>query len=332
MKLFADNRRAYFKKFIEQAPEEEEVTKSAIIGNLVDCLLLHPQNFDSHFYISTCASPPTGLMLDFVNALYKYTILATSPEANDWNITKPFEDIARDAYKESGFKITLEAVLNKFKDKDPELYYKELRDTKPKNLTVISLTDISIAERIVEELKSNPFTYEIINQQDTDDITVHNQLQIEDFTVFGLTMKAMLDKVIIDHKEKTIQIIDLKCVWSVENFFEEYYLHRRAYIQALIYVYAMSHYINECDICEGYKILNPMFLVCDSTNFCKPVIYKLSNEDFTNASEGFSYKNKFYKGVRHIIEELLWAKENNEWRMCKEVSDKRGIVELKKLY
>ncbi len=52
------------------------------------------------FGISALASAPTGLMLDFVEALYRHSANATDEFGN---ITREFEDIARDAYVDSGF-------------------------------------------------------------------------------------------------------------------------------------------------------------------------------------------------------------------------------------
>ena len=128
-----------------------------------------------------------------------------------------------------------------------------------------------------------------------------------------MLLKSMLDKVIINHKEKTITVYDLKCTWSVENFYKEYYLYRRSYIQAFLYYRAMYDLTREGQVYEGYKVLNPKFIVCDSINYYTPLIYELSDADMKDAYFGFTYQDRRYPGVKEIINELQWALEHDIW-------------------
>lgn len=324
LKLFSDSKRLYYKKYIDGKPEEEEITKAAIIGSLVDCMLLEPDTFDERYFISA-GSKPTGLMNEFVEALYKHTMLAIR---DDGTIGREFIDIAKDAYEDSGFKQSIDVVLNNFVKSGAESYYNELRQVRPKNLTVITLRDVETANGIIETLKTDENTYEIVNQQTTDIITVLNQLQIEGVMIHGLKMKGMLDKVIIDHAKKTIQIYDLKCVWEVERFYEEYYLYRKAYIQAYVYTTLINIWKEENDL-EGYLVLYPRYIVCDSANWHRPIIYQASPGDILEADEGFNYKHRHYTGVRTIIEELLWSMEYDAWDITMKNHLRRGISPLK---
>jgi len=138
----------------------------------------------------------------------------------------------------------------------------------------------------------------------------------------------MMDKVVIDHEEKTVQVYDLKCTWSVENFLEEYYLYRRAYIQALLYYKAAIHYMNNTPEIRGYRVEPPKFIVCDSTNYYNPLIYTLSDKDLENAYNGFTHKNREYKGVATLIKDLQWAIENNTWNISRENSMNNGLVNI----
>ena len=100
---------------------------------------------------------------------------------------------------------------------------------------MITTEDVQNSEKIVNELKNNFVTSKVINLVSDKRFTVNNQLQIEGYAVDGHFFKSMMDKIVIDHEERTINIYDLKCTWSVENFYEEYYLYRRSYIQAYLY-------------------------------------------------------------------------------------------------
>jgi hypothetical protein len=328
LKEFSLNRKKYHKKYILSEKVEDEDNKATTMGRIVETLLLEPEEFDNRFYMSVCLSAPTGLMLEFVEALYKHTMQATDEMGS---ITRSFEDISRDAYADSGFKIKYEAVMTKFIGSDAEIYYNEIRQVKSKGLTVVGSDEINNAQKIVDELRTNSITSEIVNLINSARYTVHNQFQIEGYSVSAHLFKSMLDKIVIDHEQKKIWIYDLKCVWAVEGFYEEYYLYRRAYIQAYLYYHAVkSLTIDSQSELSGYEVQYPRFMVCDSTNYYSPLVYTTSFMDLKDAYDGFEYKGRTYPGVKQIIEDLKWALENDVWNISRENYLNNGLVNLKK--
>ena len=323
LKDFSMDRKKYHRKYVLNEIIEDEDSKAATTGRLVETLLMEPEEFENRFHLSSCISTPTGLMLEFVEALYRHTKDATN---EDGVLTRTFEEISKDAYVDSGFKIKYEAVMSKFMDSEAEIYYKEIREVRSRNLTVVTTKEIESAEKIVTELRTNPITADIVNTVKSVNFDVYNQLQIEGYEVFGHKFKSMLDKVIVDHKAKTIQLYDLKCTWSVENFLEEYYLYRRAYIQGYLYYWAVKHHFAELD--EEYTILSPKFIVCDSTNYMNPLVYEMTNEAFANAEEGFEHKGRKYPGVKQLVQDLQWAMENDKWNISRENYINNGLVKL----
>jgi len=325
LKEFSMDRKKYYRKYILGEDVEDKDTQAATTGRVVETLLLEPELFDERFYMSSCIEAPSALMLAFVNALYKFTKEATDDHGN---VTRSFEDISKDAYVESGFKIKYEAVIGKFVGSDAEIYYNEMRTVKSRGLTVVTAEDVTNAEKIVEELRNNPVTKDVVNLVSSSRYSVHNQLQVEGYEIDGMKFKSMMDKLIVDHEAKTIQVYDLKCTWSVENFLEEYYLYRRAYIQAYLYFWAATHFREDDQELTGYQILPPKFIVCDSTNYYNPLIYTLDYNDLDSAYAGFTHKNREYKGVRTIIADLQWALENNVWNISRENSLSNGLVNI----
>jgi hypothetical protein len=322
LKDFSTDRKKYHKKYILNEVIEDEDSKAATMGRMVETLLMEPHLFDERFYLSTCMATPTNLMLEFVEALYRHTVEATS---EDGTVTRSFEDMCKDAHAESGFKIKLDAVLTKFIGSDAEVYYKEIREVRPKNLTVVAAQDVTNAEKIVTELKTNPVTADIVNLTSDSRYSVYNQLQVENYEVEGHMFKSMMDKVIVDHDKRLIYVYDLKCTWSVENFYDEYYLYRRAYIQGYLYYYAAKHHFVEL---EGYNVLYPKFIVCDSTNYMNPLVYGMTMDSFENAEKGFEYKGRKYPGVKQLIEDLKWALDNDKWNISRENYLSNGVVKL----
>lgn len=325
LKEFSLDRKKYHRKYVLGESVEEKDSYASVVGRLVETLLLEPEEFENRFYMSACATAPTGLMLAFVDALCKYTMESTNENGE---VTRSFEDIAKDAYAESGFKIKFDAVIGKFVGSDAEIYYNELRNVKANNLTVVTTEDVTNAENVVSNMRTNIVTANVVNLVNSARWEVFNQVQIEGYEFDGMKFKSMMDKMVIDHNDKTIQVYDLKCVWAVENFYEEYYLYRRAYIQAFLYWKAATAFKNENDLGD-YEVSPIRFIVCDSTNYYNPLIYQLSMEDILEAYEGFEHKGKKYPGVKDIIEDLKWAIENDIWNISRKNYTSQGMVKLK---
>ena len=325
LKEFCLDRKKYHRRYVLNERVEEGINKAATIGRIVETLLLEPEEFDGRFYLSVCSKAPTSLMLDFVNALCKHT--AESTDKDTGTVTRTFEQIAQDAYVDSGFKIKFEAVLTKFIGSDAEIYYKEMREVRAKGLTVVTTEDIANADKTVNELKTNFVTSEVVNLVNSNRYTVLNQFQVEGYSVDGHLFKSMMDKVIIDHNEKTIQVYDLKCVWAVENFYEEYYLYRRSYIQAYLY-WKAAESLAKFEL-KDYKALYPKFIVCDSTNYFNPLIYTMTDVDIDDAYNGFEHKGRVYPGVNSLIQNLEWAIANDTWNISKENYINNGVVNIR---
>jgi hypothetical protein len=335
LKIFSQDRKKYNRLFIEnnkteKDEEDEKDTKSTIVGKLVECILWEPDLFDKKFHLSACANSPTGLMESFVESLYDYTKEATNEEGN---IIRSFEDISRDAFNKSGFSGkasgSYENVIKRFIGSDNEIYYNEIRTVRANNLTVVTVNDVTNAEKIVEELKTNPITKDIVGLVDSKRYTIKKQYQIEGFKIDGHIMKAMMDLVVIDHFKQSIFVYDLKTTWSVENFFSEYYLYRLAFLQAFVYYAAAVYMTKTIEEYKDYKVLPPQFIVCDSTNYYSPLIYTLTEKDLEEAYDGFEYRGKKYNGVKTIIADLKWALQENCWNISRENYLSNGIVKLK---
>jgi len=327
LKDFSFDRKKYYKKYIMNEEVEDKDTLASLMGRIVETLLLEKELFDSRFYMSCIASAPSGLGLKFVEALYEHTRKATDEQGN---INKSFEEISKAAYIDAGYKLTYETIIKKFVGSDDEIYYNEIRTVRANHLDVVTAQDVTNAENIVATLKNSFVTSDIVNLVDSNRYTVLNQFQVENYTVGEHKFKSMMDKVIVDRVEKTIQIYDLKCVWAVEEFYKEYYLYRRAYIQGYLYWRAAMSLTKDINH-EFYKytVLPPKFIVCDSINYFSPLIYEMSKEDLSEALFGFEHKGKRYPGVKEVIEDLKWALDNGIWNISRKNYLNGGVLNIK---
>jgi hypothetical protein len=91
---------------------------------------------------------------------------------------------------------------------------------------------------------------------------------------------------------------------------------------------ACTKFKEELDIAD-YYVEYPKFIVCDSTNYFNPLIYKLDTDDIQDALIGFEHKGRKYPGVTSLIEDLKWAKENDIWNISRENYLSNGLVNLR---
>lgn len=326
LKEFSLDRKKYYKKYLLHEEVEDKDTNAIVMGKLVETILWQNELFDDKFYMSSCVEAPTGLMLKFVEALYETSRSATN---EDGEITKTFEEMCNEAYLASGYKISLDRVMKSFIGTDAEIYYNEIRTARSKKLTVVTAEQVNMAEKIVEELKNNQFTRDIVNLMSNARYDVKIQFQVEGYEVNDLIFKSMMDLFVIDHLKKTIQVYDLKVVWAVENFYDEYYLYRRAYMQAYLYYMAAIHYRSEINSeVSDYTVLPPKFIVSDSANYYNPLIYQMTDKDLIEAYDGFEYKGRNYPGVKETIEDLKWALNMNVWNISRKNYQSNGLVFL----
>ena len=319
LRLFVKDRRKFYKERVLKEPKVEEYNRAILIGSLVHCLLLDPHEFDNRYVMSTCEAPPTGMVLAFTESLYRHTIASMDEKGN---VTADFRNLLDIAYVESGFKITLEAAVKKFNDTGKD-YYEQLVKAKAQGLEIVCMDDISIANKIVEIVKQDPFVGKYFTN------TELCEQQIEGFEIKGVKMKAMLDKIIPNHEEKTLQIIDPKVVYDNQNFVYEYYVKKQGYIPAYVYYEALKSGLLDLgfDYSE-YEVLPPIFIAIDSGCYYAPVQYKVSKESLEKAYLGWEENGRKYKGVKEILQDLIWCKETENWTINKQTFDNQGIIEI----
>lgn len=317
IQLFYNDRKKFYKEFIQGQKKDDSINQSMLIGNLVHTLLLEEENFYQKYHVSSLDYYPTDNMLQFCDLLYKYTI----ENLEEGKLSIPFMEVATLAYNDCDYKIKLPVVLKKF-DASGKAYYNELLEYKSKGIEVISQDDLAIASKIVEICKTDQFVGPILT-----DTTSFNEIKITDFVINEIPFKAMLDKVIIDHNKKTIQIYDLKIVYENFSFYREYFLKKKAYLQGLIYKLSLESRTYDLGFdYSGYTILDPIFIAVDSGCYNRPLMYKLDSE---KAKYGFEEGLNVYKGLDEILAEVKWAIDNEIWNISKEDYENNGFVQLK---
>lgn len=341
LKVFVEDRKKYYRKFILEEPLKEE-SNSLTFGSLVDCLLFTPDDFDNRFCLSVTDAPKPQYR-KLIDELMKVTESSLDEQGE---VTRELEDMLLEAYNNVKYdyagnivdfkRDSFEKVKLKFIGSELEMYYRQLRESYGKE--VIDSSTINTALAVINELRSNPITSEVINAVDSERYTVFTQFPIIGSVKPLLTIEAegedfeakcLVDKLIIDHKEKQVWIYDLKTGWDNENEFLNNYFKYKYYIQAALYYYLVMQWKAKQPDIKEYVVRLPQFIAVDSNNYKSPLIYTTDQENFNQGMKGFTIKGRYYPGVIRAILDLIWHKRTGIWNISRENYKNNGVVSIR---
>lgn len=305
---------------------EDEDSTYLRMGSAVDCLLTQPDKWEEEFYVME-HDRPQGLMGKFVESLPLGLSIAS------------LHDSYQEAYEASGYKVPIERVINWFWSNDSAVnYYNQRNEVLTKDVIILDKTEYERVSNAVSLIKENPYTLWYFLG---DEPHIERLLQLDIyFEIKGVECKALLDGVVIDHKNKTIQPFDLKTtskgVFSFENSFVSYGYFR----QAAMYTEALHSYIKDRSLydpdIEQYTLLPFKFIVVDSRqNSTSPaLIYNTTNNDITVGLYGGKLKHSdtTVKGVYQLIDDYLWHTKEDKWLLPREIYESKGEVPLNVFY
>jgi hypothetical protein len=212
-------------------------------------------------------------------------------------------------------------------------YWHEL--TKCNGRTMIDSEQNQVITKVVESLRNHQFTKHIFEQESLNQLAIYFELD-------GIQCKALLDRVNIDHKAKTLQPIDIKTIGDYTKSFKFNAQRFRYDIQAAWYTEALGQWsrFNYPD----YEIL-PFQFVVESTKypgFC-PLVFTCSQEDLNAGKYGVNiithvelfkhYDSKIierpraYKGFLEGLKLYQWYQENS-YELDKEIVESKGNLTL----
>ncbi len=329
VKKFIGDREGFVKELIYGEPVERKETVSTIMGSLVHTLILEKERFDEKYAIASMI-PPVGQMKELCDNLYLRTVKCMTDEGEvtlqlSTLLEQAIQDTKYDAMGvEKAFKgKSLEKIVEMFAG-DPELYYKELRSNHGK--TVVSIYQIEKAEHIVNEMKSNEWISRWINAVDTEEQQVYNEQPIL-FRYKDMEMRALIDRIIVNHETKTVEVMDIKTTWDGDGV-SYTYTSKLWYIQAAVYDMSIKHFVVDNGL-EGYTIEPIRWLIADTTGFNRSVSYKTSVMDLERAYNGFKTRTgRKYTGTIEALEEIMWCQNTGIWNTTREVVSNKGEMTL----
>jgi hypothetical protein len=190
-----------------------------------------------------------------------------------------------------------------------EQYYNVIQSGKK----IISQQDWNDAMEMFNAFRSSPYLKELFGTKSTKDIEYIYQPQfLVDMPLPSgkvVKVKVMVDLIVVNHKEKTIQLVDLKTSAMPAYDFAENFVKYRYDIEAAVYTDVVDIIRSMDEEYLDYKMLP--FLFTDISRVDKvPVTYEYdprSESQFT----GFSFKDYHYKPYYQLLDEMVAYEEDN---------------------
>lgn len=280
-------------------------TNSVRIGSITDDLLNDGFKLEDKYYIFDGKKPTAtlGNLADIITKNYN--------EIPDDN--KILEIINHNSYwKRSGDEVKLKNI----EDNDFRNYLEAFYESKRK--IVLSSNDYALGKELADTIRTHEFSKYIFS----DVYDRYTQFKFE-IKYKGIKFRGIIDFVLIDHKNKTVNLIDLKtgkdqCLYFMNNFIKYKY-----YFQESIYIKAFNFICKKLGL-KGYKLLPFKFLYISRYEKI-PLEYAVTKKWHNAAIKGFITDSGYkYKGLDETIEDIKWHWKNKVFDLPKEVYESNG--------
>lgn len=335
IKLFSSDPVKFYEEFKLGKRRRDKKNTGMIIGDLVD------------FYILGCK----GDDLEFMNRLEERFVLFEGNISSKqvFMLADYIFEEAESSLDEKGqitcdFDSMFQAAIirvqaeGKYKGKDSdkilEDFYdngKHYYDKKIENIgkTVIEASLVDKAKGIAERLIHDSFTKDIFKGEEHVEIFTHFAIEWKYPLLLNrhYPCKSEIDLLKIDHEFRIIHPIDLKTTYDNESF-DHMYIKNSYFLQNAFYVKAVEEWSKENGIGD-YEVRPMVFVVGDtSANNRRPLIFQTSAADVAAGINGFSLRGVQYKGIDELIEDIVWAEDQDIWNCSRDSYGKDGILEL----
>ena len=314
-----DNALSYSKlsQFFRNGPKalistEKVDTPSLRFGSLVDCILTAPEEFDDRFYVAD---------IDKFSDTIRKIVERIYLEHTDFTdqICEIQEDLLINILNEENYQSNWKdrTRIDKIIDLGQD-YYTVLKYSTGK--IVISPQEFSEASQCVQTLKTHPFTYQIF--ECSEDEEIFYQLKFKD-EVAGVPVRIMTDCIKVNHKKKWIQPYDLKTTGKNEEEFEKSYVDWNYSIQKGLYSRVLVQKLKNDDFFKDYDLLSFKFIVINKNNLC-PLIWDIGNDENDGVNDYRLQKSLGLDWSKLLID-ANWHLQNGKFDYSRKSYENKGV-------
>ena len=310
-----------------------EETEPLIYGSAVDVLLFDGEEvFDKQFAVMTADKPTYFLDKLFKGVLEEIEIVKDPilDEEMSSNL-EDYSDIILRVAKAVDYGQTWkpETVVRKVVEACQEAFEFNI---KAKGKRLLSPEQYEYAVNSVNTLKSHQFTKHLFEEKEGVDryfqFPIEWEVVVDKVTI---SMKSLLDILIVDHNKKTIEPKDLKTTGKHVLSFPQSFIEWRYYLQAASYSESVRYLINtKYPELKDYKILPFEFVVISSKDPMRPLMFIASNTDMEAGTHGgvVTTYGREVKGYIQLLKDMMWHTKNELYDYPREVYESKGMLTL----
>lgn len=169
-----------------------------VIGKAVDIIVTQGRDaFDKFFYISKLEEKPSDTIMSIWHEVYD----------NYDNFDKSFDSLILNACNNHNYQTNWKDDTRIKKIQESILYFEELIEAKERQ--IITTEENFLIREYVDKIINGKYTHFFFDDMETAEIDYYFQMPVY-FMTNGVQCKALLDMVIVDHINKTMQPIDIK--------------------------------------------------------------------------------------------------------------------------
>lgn len=278
-----------FFDFLEGRIEEKE-SKAMLTGTLVHTAIFEPDK------LQVMTMPKISDSIKNIVEIVYQTV-----KEDEFNLTEELtnyeEEITAAAFEvKYGQNWKQDTLIKKVITEGGEEYFKMLVLNTGKILVPADV--YANLAKIEAALKMNPAASEILFEAQ-DGKEIYNEKEIF-FKAKELDCKAKIDRLIIDHENKTFKIVDLKTTSESVEFFPKLFYDRHVYRQLAMYEIAATKMLNQED--KSYSPETHSLIVCETTGYHRVRRFDISR----------NFINKGLIELKSLLERVKWHLENNE--------------------
>lgn len=276
-----------------------------VIGSAVDCQLTQKEGaFDEDYFISDLQKKPSDTIMSIVQMVFD-SHQRTKPDGDDFMPLdrEELQEVILMACEFHQYQATykpatkISKVIEQGKD-----YYKSLIEAVGKQ--VLSVDQFLLVQSICTSILNDPKCGKYFRMgENSKRYDVFFQ-KIIYFEYQGVRYKCLLDMLVIDHQEKTMQVIDIKTLFDYTLMFPTSVRKRRYDFQVVFYSLAVDSLKAANPYYKEYKVINPAFIVETTKPNCqgKPLFFECTDSLIHLAMNGRENLRATYQYVTFALD------------------------------
>ena len=316
--------KSYVEAKERQLARVESTEQHFVFGSLVDMMLTESkEDFDKKYAVIPDDVGVTEVVGRIVKGIYESAIAEDKIYDADIKYTPTsLEDYPEQILKHCNYELYQsrwkdETRINKIVEQGSK-YFDILKKCGTK--TIITESEYAKAVNCVMALRSDKYTSKYCQKKSNDPNIEIIDKHVIVFDYQGLEFKGELDRVIVNHKDKTITPIDFKTTSKSVLNFEKSFWHFRYDFQAAVYTLGLS--LDKSDRLksyyeDGYSSKPMLYIVVETFLKNPPMVFEISKTAINTGLYGNVNKvpklKENLEGFYQAIKRFKYATENDAW-------------------